>query len=400
LKVTPLPGFPETKEATTGRYAHKNTIKQPQPMKKLLLLTLMAIQLNVFCQGNDHDFIITDTIQSKFLNQSKVIRIYLPPDYYHANDSYPLQVVLGGYSRTRLYYSMNEYLSKTYQILDLNHLHTVPETIIVGLSTAPSNDFNNFRKFISLEVIPHIETKYRKTNYKTLVGHSSDGEFVLRNLFHENSPFQSYFCTAPTNSEYFINLLEKGESRSLLKKATKKLYMGASKQDYFYDGNKRLIEAFQHIEVEKFRFKSSIKETDTHHTIFPVLLTEALFFIYEDWHFSLPKSTPGMTTELFINHYKDLSQQTGMEIVPPEFDFYLLAYMLDARKHTNEKIKLLKKCKELYPEAVNADAYLARTYYMIGDLKRAKKYNGYALASNPNSGFAKQTKVLIEKRRD
>lgn len=369
-------------------------------MKKILILIFIAIQLNSFSQETDNEFIFVDTIQSKYFDKSQVLQIYLPPDYYNSKDNYPLQVVLGGYSRTRLYYSINEYLSKTYQILELNQLHTIPESIIVGLSTAPLNDFDNFRKFIINEAIPFVESKYRKTNYKTLIGHSSDGEFVLHSLFRHDSPFQGYYCTAPKNSDYFINQLNNQETIDLLKKSKKTLFFGASEQDYFYSENKKLIEAFNKIDEETFLFHSSIKTSDTHHTIFPDLITDALLFIYKDWYFSIPESNPGKTTELFIEHYEHLSQKTGLEIVPPEFDFYLLAYILDSRKHIDEKIELLKKCKEFYPEAENADAYLGRTYYMMGDLQNAERYNNYSLKINPNNAFAKQTKELIDKKKE
>ncbi len=367
-------------------------------MKKILLLIFIAIQLNSFGQETDNEFVFVDTIQSKYFDKSQIIQIYLPPDYCNSNDNYPLQIVLGGYSRTRLYYSMNEYLSKTYQIQDLNQLHTIPESIIVGLSTAPRNDFDNFRKFIIYEVIPRIETKCRKTNYKSLIGHSSDGEFVLHDLFSNDSPFQGYYCTAPTNSDYFINRLSNQETKALLQKSKKTLFLGASEQDYFYSENIKLIEAFNKVGKGTFLFQSSIKTSDTHHTIFPDLITDALLFVYKDWHFNIPESSPKKTTEQFIEHYEHLSQKTGLEIVPPEFDFYLLAYILDSRKHIDEKIKLLTKCKEYYPKADNADAYLGRTYYMIGDLQNAKRFNDNALLINPNNGFAKQTKELIEKK--
>ena len=125
-----------------------------------------------------------------------------------------------------------------------------------------------------------------------------------------------------------------------------------------------------------------------------------MFFFYDDWHFSIPETNPENTTDLYIKHYERLSQETGVKLLPPEFDFYLLAYILDAKNHTDEKIKLLKKCKELYPDAVNADAYLGRTYYMIGDLKNAEIYNEYSLSLNPNNEFAKQTKALIESKKN
>lgn len=368
-------------------------------MKKTFLILSIFILLHGVCNAQVNKFIFTDTIQSQYLDKSQVVNIYLPPDYYNSKDEYPLQVVLGGYWRTKLYYSINDYLSTTYQILDLNHLHTIPESIIVGLSTAPRNNFNNFKKFIETELIPHIESKYRKTNYKSLIGHSSDGEFVLHNLFDDKSLFNSYFCTAPTNSNYFINKLKDNKTLFKFNEHPKRLFFGASQQDYFYDENLKLIEVFNNVENENFLFQSSIKTTDTHHTIFPALILEALSFTYRDWYFYIPKSQPSQITELFIKHYKQLSHSIGLKIKPPEFEFYLLTYVLDARKHIDEKIELLNKCKEFYPKAENADAYLARTYYMIDDIENAKIFNNKALKLNAENKFALETRQLINEKK-
>ena len=49
---------------------------------------------------------------------------------------------------------------------------------------------------------------------------------------------------------------------------------------------------------------------------------------------------------------------------------------------------------------MNADAYLGRTYYMIRDLKNAEIYNENSLSLNPNNEFAKQTKALIENKKN
>lgn len=50
-------------------------------------------------------------------------------------------------------------------------------------------------------------------------------------------------------------------------------------------------------------------------------------------------------TELFMNHYNKLSEETGLQIKPPEFDFYLLAYVLNERNQIEEKIEFLERRK-------------------------------------------------------
>lgn len=369
-------------------------------MKKILILLFTLSQISAYCQENKKQFVYKDTIQSKFLNESKIIHIYLPPDYYNSNDTYPLQVVLGSDSRTRMYYSISEYLSRAYQILKLNKLHTIPESIVVGAGNPIAKNMSNYSKFIAQEVIPLIERKYRKCHFKSIIGHSHGGELVLRAMLDENSPFHAFYSSAPANSDYFIGKLNNKDKVSFLKKSKKRLFIAASQQDYFYKENVRLIAALNKIDSQTFLFKSIVKSSDTHHSIFPVSITDALFFIYNDWYFIIPDSKTENATNLFLKHYEILSEKIGVKIQPPEFDFYLFAYILDIKKQTKEKIKLLKRCKEFYPNAINADAYLGRTYYSIGDLESAKIYNELALSLNSNNEFANQTKILIENMKE
>lgn len=360
----------------------------------------MISQTSIFCQDVDKLFVFTDTIQSKLLNESKLIHIYLPPDYYSSNDTYPLQVVLGNYPRTHMYYSISEYLSRSYHMLELNQLHTIPESIVVGVGNPNSMNLREYGKFIVQEVIPLIDKKYRKCHFKTIIGHSRGGELVLLTMFDEVSPFHAFYSSAPVNSDYFIEELSNENKLSFLRESKIRLFFAASQKDYFYEGNVKLISTFNEIDSETFLFKSVLKSSDNHHTIFPVTITDALFFIFKDWKFIIPEKDSSNMTELFLNHYNHLSESVGIEINPPEFDFYLLAYILNERSQIEEKIELLETCKKLYPKAISADAYLARTYYSIGDLKKAKIYNEQSLLLNPDNELAIKTKELIEKEKE
>jgi len=366
-------------------------------MKKILLVIFTIWQINVFCQIADGQFVYTDTIQSVFLEEGKPIYIYLPPDFYHSNDHYPLQIVLGSHSRTQMYYSISNYLSSPYHMIALNQLHSIPESIIIGVGNPNADNLIEYEQFITEEVIPFIEQKIRNCHYKVIIGHSRGGELVLRSLFNEKSPFHAFYCSAPVNSAYFMEELSNKRKSTFLKGSKKRLFIAASEQDYFYKGNRKLIEAFNEIKSPSFLFESIIKANDNHHTIFPVTQTDALFFCFKDWKFVIPANDSTSMTEAFQKHYIDLSEKTGIELYPPEFDFYVLAYVLNERNQIDEKIKLLETCKRIYPKAINADAYLARTFYSIGNLKKARLHNEFSLSINPDNDFALKTKELIEK---
>ena len=372
-------------------------------MKKVILLSLfISLSFSALFAQNEQtkdQFVYTDTIESIFLKENMVIYIYLPPNYYNSNDTYPLQVVLGNHSRSKIYSSISEYLSRPYHMVELKQLHTIPESIVVGVGNPNSENLNEYINFISQEIIPLIERRFSKCHFKTIIGHSRGGELVLRTMLDENSPFQAFYSSAPVNSEFFIEEISKEETLSFLRESKKRLFLAASKKDYFYEGNVKLIAVLNQIDSESFSFKSVLKTTDNHHTIFPVTITDALLFIFNDWKFTIPeKETPNMT-ELFINHYNYLSERVGIEIIPPEFDFYILAYILNERNQMEEKIKLLETSKRLYPKAINADAFLARTYLSMGNVKKARIHNELSLILNPENVFSIETKNLIENKK-
>ena len=367
----------------------------------IISLSIIALLFSpVLSNGQDAKlFVRKDTIHSKVLNETRVIDIYLPPNYFDANDKYPLQIVLGNTSRTQMYYALANYLSQSYQPEHLHELYCIPQSIIVGVGHTNRKNIDNFHKYITTEVIPLISKKYRKSHYKTIVGHSVSGELVLHSLLDRNSPFNSFFCSAPANSDYFVKKIEDKKVANYLVTSKRKLFFAAGENDYFNAENRVLMAKFDELKQKGFLFGSIIHPKANHHSVLPMSITDALFFIYQDWHFSIPEEATSEATNLLIAHYKEISRKIGFEVQPPEFDFYLLAYLLNIREAFDEKIKVLKMCKKYYPQAINADAYLARTYYNLNNLQEAKTYNEQALLVNPDNEFAKQTKKLINKNR-
>ena len=95
------------------------------------------------------------------------------------------------------------------------------------------------------------------------------------------------------------------------------------------------IEKLKKLQHSDFAFHSLIKSKAIHHSVFPVSITDMLFFIYKEWHFKSPDSLSDNATELFLQHYKPLSKRTKLKIKPPEFNFYLLTYLLNFHEKIN-----------------------------------------------------------------
>lgn len=371
------------------------------------LISILLQNSNSVGQVPCNEFIITDTISSKILDQDRIIDIYLPANYFNTNDRCAIQIIIGHKQRSSMYYALSNYLGEPYHV-ENGILHTIPETIVIGFRTLNGgrelryeDDWKSISKFISQELITYISEKYRTNGYKTLIGHSVGGGFVLKSMFSGSVDFNAYYCTAPTESKYLVALIKEGFSQNdIIPTSKKRLILACGKNDKEipFIENKELIDELSKISNENFSFRNIELENADHHSIFPSTITDALLFMFEDWRFDLTDSQTDHATELLVEHYKNLSNTTGISITPPENDFYLLTYLLFTRNNTNEKISVLKKCKEYYPKALMADAYLARTYYMIDDFENAMTFNKIALQLNPENKFAIETQDMLRKK--
>jgi len=73
---------------------------------------------------------------------------------------------------------------------------------------------DNFTQFIEKELIPFIDSKYRTTSYRTLIGHSYGGLFTINMLINHNHLFNNYIAIDPSLD---------WDNQKLLKQAKEKL---------------------------------------------------------------------------------------------------------------------------------------------------------------------------------
>ena len=67
-----------------------------------------------------------------------------------------------------------------------------------SISAKTSGGAENFTKFIGEELLPYIEKEYPVTKYRTIVGHSFGGLFVVNALMHHPDLFTNYLAIDPS----------------------------------------------------------------------------------------------------------------------------------------------------------------------------------------------------------
>ena len=153
-------------------------------------------------------------MQSKVLDEKRVINIYLPPGY-NENDTvnYPVIYLLDG--------SADEdfiHIAGLVQFLNFPWVNKLPNSILVGIAnvdrrrdlTFPTTiekdkkDFpttggsEKFIDFIASELQPFIEKKYRTTPSKTIIGQSLGGLLATEILFKKPQLFNKYIIVSPS----------------------------------------------------------------------------------------------------------------------------------------------------------------------------------------------------------
>ncbi|WP_338840921.1 alpha/beta hydrolase [Flavobacterium ginsenosidimutans] len=157
---------------------------------------------------------VIDEIQSKELNEKRILNIYLPEGYNPAEATkYPVIYLLDG--------SADEdfiHISGLVQFNSFEWINQVPKSIVVGIATVDRRrDFtfpttvendktrfpttghsDQFIAFIEKELQPFIEKKYKTNNSKTIIGQSLGGLLETEILLKKPSLFNKYVIVSPS----------------------------------------------------------------------------------------------------------------------------------------------------------------------------------------------------------
>lgn len=265
-------------------------------MNKLYLCLSLAI-ITISCVNKpqqldpipEHD---NFTLNSTFVNETRVINVWLPPTYKNGTTDFPVIYMPDGGIKEDFPHIANT-LSK------LVGNKTIPPFILVGIENTdrrkdlsgvsvvktdaeycPLTDgAKNFRAFITKELMPKINTTYRTTNYKGIIGESLSGLFVMETLFLEPTAFNFYIAMDPSlwwNNNY----LEQNASRYLanLPKQKTKLWFAGSDAKDIYKHTTNLTETLKKNTPKNLVWNYSPEPKEQHNTIFRATKEKALIW--------------------------------------------------------------------------------------------------------------------------
>lgn len=203
---------------------------------KLIATLLMALVAAVALAQPAQPFKIDHTISSSAFGDERTITVYLPPQYYELpQEQYTVTYVLDGH--------FDPLIDMVAKVIEYNsYMYRFTPTIVVGIHaknrgwefSAPDPDDGyeggrapELQQHFEQEVFPLVDSLYPRTlPFKTIVGHSAGGAFVLHTLFcGQQQLFDGYVAVSPA--------LRPGEQRTI-QQARQRLEAGEQFRKFLY----------------------------------------------------------------------------------------------------------------------------------------------------------------------
>lgn len=361
---------------------------------------LLSVLWFNMCFGQDQIVIgQRHLIHSNILQEDRTYQIYLPESYNWASDrTYPVLYVLDGESN---------FLHSMGSVSFLSSKGEIPELIVVAItSTVRIRDFTqtdwpsmwiggggaqNFRRFLSEELIPTVEKYLRTNRYRILSGHSASGQFALYCLTSQPSLFNAYFAIS-SSLDWDNNLPQRSLEESFIKtdSLTSFLYVARSDDsgqplaDYL-----KLVETLELKSPKGFRWVSRAFPDETHGSIPLLAQIDALRQLYNGYRLHNDLLVKGIT--FAEKHFENVSKQIGYKIFVPEDIINNLGYEALEKGEVQDAILIFKRSTEQNPNSANAFDSIADAYEDAGmwneaiksserAVDLAKKYNNSNLS--------------------
>jgi enterochelin esterase-like enzyme len=319
-------------------------------------------------------------IESRVLGETRRLLIHLPRGYEGSAITYPV-----------VYHTYGDYISAYYAdaysaLESLGNEARTPQMILVGIDNidryrdlrplqhngSPA-EIDNYTGFLAEEVIPFVESNYRTSPFRILVGPQAGAVFCLYTLQNNPDLFDAFILNNPLVSDpNTALLLEQAESfykaRETLRKFFFVTYGGADNTPDHIANIDRFAGLTAPARDKGFDLRlNDISGNDD--LIEPLHLKDGLRALFADYYVP-PDRHFGDLGEI-KTFYGGLSERFGYDVSPAEIVMTKSADALLQSDETDKALEILEYETKLYPNMVNAWWRLAGVAADRGDIDKA-----------------------------
>ena len=421
-------------------------LKSPtMPIKRLICCTVLVcliVSLKAQTVVDGHVVIgKTDSVNSAILKENRTVWIYLPDGYARSKDKYPVIYLLDAEwnfaAFTGMVHELSDVIGNTVYprciVVSIPNTHRTRDLTPTHATVGPDGKYmngmqnsgggENFTAFLQKELIPHIDSEYRTTPYKILVGHSFGGLTAMNIFINHTDLFNSYLVIDPSMWWDSRKLLD--QTKDALKQRRfdgKSLYLaiantmsfsmdtGSVQKDTAFGagGHIRSIlllrDALQAAKGNGLNWSYKYYGSDSHGSVPVIAGYDGLHFLLDFYDFppgfndAIRDKNAIKDPDKFISdHYENVSRHMGYTVLPPEELVKNLAYAMLMRGSPNIAFSLFSLNIKNYPNSADALDSMGDYYASQKDNSSAAEYYKKSLGLNENPVTRKKLDDLQKK---
>ncbi len=346
-----------------------------------------------------------EPINSKTLGVKRDLKIQLPRNYNtKTNQNFPLVIVLNG-----------EYLFEPVagNIDYQSYWEDIPDCIVVGIdqSNTAEDDFLldgeasssglKFMRFIKEEVIKHIESQYRTTAFRIIVGHDNGANFTNHFLVEHSNLFSAYVVLSPNLDEVISQKL-KNKIQTLSENNL--FYLATAENDLkdYKQNTNTLNTTLNAIKNTKFNYQFNNFKDANHFSLVGLGIAKALnhfFALYKPINREEYKTKvltyKGSPYDYLIHKYQTIKEFYGFEKKTAENDIRAIIAASDKKDDVTSLENITELIREEYPDSMLKAYYSGLLYEKKNDLKNALIQYQSGLFLKPSQSVDKD--MLLDK---
>lgn len=371
-------------------------------IKRITPLFVFLLSFHVSAQ------VIYESYQSSRLGAKRDIKIQLPRNYNPEEKiEYPLIVVLDGDYLFEPVIGNVDYQS---------YWGEMPKCVVVGVNQSatrekdftyddstffPSQDGADFFEFLGMELVPYIESKYKVSKFRIVMGHDMSANFLNYYLFKDKPMYRAFVSFSPDLSPEMTTRLQ--QRLGTLDIDT--FYYLATADNDIAKLKKVILEsdaALKSVENPKIHYRFDNFTDADHYSMVGLGIPKALNQIFELYKpISMKEYNEKVLTyegspyEYLVKKYKDIEFFYGFEKKVVENDFRAIAAASNKKDDLESLKELSKLAKKEYPNSMISSYYLGMYHEKDNNLKKALQYYNSGLLLEPSEFIDKD--VLLDK---
>lgn len=360
-------------------------------MKNMSLLLFLLVSSLLYAQKK------TEEITSQILNTTREITVVTPASFDIKKDrKYPLLLLLDG-----------DYLTDPFAgtLSYTEYWNDLPEVVIVGISQNKKNERSTdcridketglpdefgekFLSFISSELLPQLEKKYRLSPFKIIAGHDVTAGFMNYFLYEEQPKFNAYIALSPVLSADMDSLVPQRLSEL---KMPLQYYMATADGDVqkLQKKIKGMDERMKKFSNPSLTYYFDDIKGATHYSLVSYAIPEALYQIFASYQ---PITTVEYQEKIvtlksgyvdyLIQKYDLIEKGLGVKIPIRINDFRAIESAILKNEAYEELKKLSDLASKHYPKTTFSEYYTGLYYEKTNDYKKAISayMKGYSLS--------------------